>query len=153
MGESRLREIFLKTDNYINGRYLAELTKEVISDLEASKYQFVEWRISIYGRSRTEWDKVSTLLTKDWGSNMILQLAAWVIDNKLISHNVRWLVQIPRLYSMYKATGQVQNFEDIILNVFEPIYLVTKDPSSNPKLHVFLQRVVVRLLSGMKTIG
>jgi hypothetical protein len=28
-GQSRLREIFLKSDNYINGRYLAELTKEV----------------------------------------------------------------------------------------------------------------------------
>lgn len=27
IGESRLREIFLKTDNYIQGRYLAELTK------------------------------------------------------------------------------------------------------------------------------
>lgn len=26
IGESRLREIFLKTDNYINGTYLAELT-------------------------------------------------------------------------------------------------------------------------------
>ena len=39
IGESRLREIFLKTDNYIQGRYLAELTKEVISDLELSKYQ------------------------------------------------------------------------------------------------------------------
>lgn len=57
IGESRLREIFLKTDNYINGRYLAELTKgpstcfhsrfatltsvfsEVMTDLEQSKYQ------------------------------------------------------------------------------------------------------------------
>jgi AMP deaminase len=27
IGESRLREIFLKTDNFIKGRYLAELTK------------------------------------------------------------------------------------------------------------------------------
>lgn len=27
IGESRLREIFLKTDNYIQGRYLAELTQ------------------------------------------------------------------------------------------------------------------------------
>ena len=26
IGESRLREIFLKTDNYIGGRYLADLT-------------------------------------------------------------------------------------------------------------------------------
>ena len=70
IGESRLREIFLKTDNYIKGRYLAEITKEVIYDLESSKYQFVEWRVSIYGRSLDEWDK----------------LAAWVIDNKLVSH-------------------------------------------------------------------
>jgi AMP deaminase len=68
IGESRLREIFLKTDNFIKGRYLAELTRgnwkiiilflidltkkviEVFSDLEASKYQMTEYRISIYGR-------------------------------------------------------------------------------------------------------
>lgn len=28
-GQSRLREIFLKTDNVISGSYLAEITKEV----------------------------------------------------------------------------------------------------------------------------
>jgi AMP deaminase len=50
IGESRLREIFLKTDNLIQGRYLSELSKEVISDLEASRYQMAEYRISIYGR-------------------------------------------------------------------------------------------------------
>ena len=31
IGESRLREIFLKTDNFIKGRYLAELTKGLSS--------------------------------------------------------------------------------------------------------------------------
>jgi AMP deaminase len=41
IGQSRLREIFLKTDNFIKGRYLAEITREVISDLESSKYQMV----------------------------------------------------------------------------------------------------------------
>jgi AMP deaminase len=41
IGESRLREIFLKTDNYIEGRYLAELTREVMNDLEGTKYQVV----------------------------------------------------------------------------------------------------------------
>jgi AMP deaminase len=126
IGESRLRTIFLKTDNFINGRYLAEITKEVISDLESSKYQMVEWRISVYGRSIDEWDK----------------LAAWVVDNKLFSHNVRWLVQIPRLYDVYKATDMVENFEQIIRNIFEPLFEVTQDPSSHPKLHVFLQRVI-----------
>src|SRR3954465_10347865 len=59
IGESRLRTIFLKTDNFINGRYLAEITREVFSDLEASKYQMAEYRISIYGRSEDEWDKLA----------------------------------------------------------------------------------------------
>ncbi|OGM39994.1 AMP deaminase [Aspergillus bombycis] len=126
VGESRLREIFLKTDNYIKGRYLAEITKEVISDLESSKYQMVEWRISIYGRSIQEWDK----------------LAAWVVDNKLFSPNVRWLIQVPRLYDVYKSSGMMENFEQVIANVFQPLFEVTKDPNSHPKLHLFLQRVV-----------
>jgi AMP deaminase len=41
IGQSRLRDIFLKTDNYIKGKYLAEITREVIADLESSKYQMV----------------------------------------------------------------------------------------------------------------
>lgn len=126
VGESRLREIFLKTDNFIQGRYLAEITKEVISDLESSKYQLVEWRISIYGRSTDEWDK----------------LAAWVVDNKLVSHNVRWLIQVPRLYHVYKEEGRLDNFEQVLINVFQPLFEVTKNPSSHPKLHIFLQRVI-----------
>ena len=126
IGESRLREIFLKTDNYINGRYLAELTKEVISDLEASKYQMTEYRISIYGRKADEWDK----------------LAKWVVDNKIFSSNVRWLVQIPRLYNIYKASNTIESFEDVIRNIFTPLFEVTKDPSSHPELHIFLKRVV-----------
>jgi AMP deaminase len=98
IGESRLREIFMKTDNYIQGKYLAEITKEVVSDLESSKYQMAEYRVSVYGRSLDEWDK----------------LAKWVVNNKLFSPNVRWLVQVPRLYNIYKATGHVENFGDII---------------------------------------
>lgn len=126
IGESRLREIFLKTDNFVKGKYLAEITKEVMSDLEQSKYQMAEYRISIYGRSLQEWDK----------------LAAWVVDNKLFSPNVRWLVQIPRLYGLYKGNGNINSFLDIIINVFQPLYEVTRDPSKHPKLHIFLQRVV-----------
>jgi AMP deaminase len=103
IGESRLREIFLKTDNYINGRYLAELTKEVISDLEASKYQMVEWRVSIYGRSRDEWDKLSR----------------WVVNNKLFSHTVRWVIQTPRLYNVYKSSGQIECFQDMITSTMK----------------------------------
>lgn len=80
-GESRLREIFLKTDNHINGQYFAEILKEVMADLEESKYQMAEPRLSIYGRSKNEWD----------------QLASWAVSNDVFSDNVRWLIQIPRL--------------------------------------------------------
>ncbi len=116
MGESRLREIFLKTDNLIKGRYLAELTKEVMNDLEQSKYQMAEYRVSIYGRTRAEWDK----------------LASWVVDNGLFSPNVRWLIQVPRLYDVYKANGTVDNFEQIIRNVFEPLFEVTQNRRAIP---------------------
>lgn len=126
VGESRLRTIFLKTDNDIQGRYLAEITKEVISDLESSKYQMVEWRISVYGRTIDEWDK----------------LAGWIVDNKLFSHNVRWLIQVPRLYDVYKSSGLMENFAQVVENLFLPLFEVTKDPTSHPKLHVFLQRVI-----------
>ena len=34
IGESRLREIFLKTDNFVDGKYLAEITQQVMEDLE-----------------------------------------------------------------------------------------------------------------------
>ena len=121
-----LREVFLKTDNYIKGRYLAEVTREVISDLESSKYQMVEWRLSIYGKSIDEWDK----------------LAAWVVDNKLVSPNVRWLIQIPRLYYQWKQKNVIDNFERMVINIFQPLFEVTGDPTSHPKLHIFLQKVV-----------
>lgn len=57
------------------------LWQEVMSDLEESKYQNAELRLSIYGRSRDEWDK----------------LACWAVNHRVHSNNVRWLVQVPRL--------------------------------------------------------
>ncbi|XVF08298.1 hypothetical protein REPUB_Repub06bG0214600 [Reevesia pubescens] len=125
-GQSRLREIFLKQDNLIQGRFLGELTKQVFSDLAASKYQMAEYRISIYGRKQSEWD----------------QLASWIINNELYSENVVWLIQIPRLYNVYKDMGIVTSFQNILDNIFIPLFEVTVDPDSHPQLHVFLKQVV-----------
>eukprot|EP00798_Chlamydomonas_sp_ICE-L_P024031 gene24031-9608_t len=97
---NRLREIFIKQDNLIHGRFLAELTQEVLNDLEASKYQHAELRISIYGR------------------------------------------KIPRLYNVYRESGIIDNFQQMLDNIFEPLFEVTRDPSSHPQLHVFLSQVV-----------
>ncbi|GLT89407.1 hypothetical protein SLE2022_073880 [Rubroshorea leprosula] len=125
-GQSRLREIFLKQDNLIQGRFLAELTKQVFTDLAASKYQMAEYRLSIYGRKQSEWD----------------QLASWIVNNELYSENVVWLIQIPRLYNVYKEMGIVTSFQNMLDNIFIPLFEVTVDPDSHPHLHVFLKQVV-----------
>lgn len=52
-----------------------------MDDLSESKYQMAEPRISIYGRSHDEWDKLSN----------------WVVENDLYCSNVRWLIQTPRI--------------------------------------------------------
>jgi len=125
-GQSMLREIFMKTDNYMRGRYFAELFKEVITDLEEEKYQMSEPRVSVYGRNVGEWPK----------------LASWFMEHKIFSNNVRWLIQVPRLYHIYKKTGMVNCFADMMFNIFDPLIQVTLDPSVDPSLHYMLQQLV-----------
>ncbi|KAK0181834.1 hypothetical protein PV327_000023 [Microctonus hyperodae] len=126
IGESRLREVFLKTDNYLDGSYFARIIKEVASDLEESKYQNAELRLSIYGKSPEEWDK----------------LASWAIKGDVYSDNVRWLIQIPRLYDIFKLNKLMTNFQEILNNIFLPLFEVTNDPNTHPELHKFLQYVI-----------
>jgi AMP deaminase len=52
-----------------------------MGDLEDSKYQHAELRLSIYGKNPDEWDT----------------LAKWCVKNTMYSGNVSWMVQIPRL--------------------------------------------------------
>lgn len=128
-------------DNLIRGRFLAELTCEVFNDLENSKYQHAEMRISIYGRKqaraggRARCRRRRALLLcgaavaageaarSMLGTALSLMhnaratqvewdiLAAWVVANNLASDNVVWLIQIPRLYNVYRDQGIIENFE------------------------------------------
>lgn len=125
IGKSVLREIFIKTDNKVSGKYFAHIIKEVMSDLEESKYQNAELRLSIYGRSYKEWDS----------------LAHWAVSHKVHSNNVRWLVQIPRLYDVFRSKKQVNNFQEILENIFLPLFEVTVNPASHPELHLFLEHM------------
>ncbi|XP_039434055.1 AMP deaminase 2 isoform X3 [Culex pipiens pallens] len=126
IGESRLREVFLKTDNYLNGKYFANIIKEVASDFEESKYQNAELRLSIYGKSPDEWFK----------------LAKWAIDGNVASNNIRWLIQIPRLYDIFKTNKLMSSFQQILDNVFKPLFEATNNPNQHPELHKFLQYVI-----------
>ncbi|KAL0819360.1 hypothetical protein ABMA28_007484 [Loxostege sticticalis] len=126
VGESRLREVFLKTDNYLNGKYFARIIKEVIADLQENKYSYVEPRISIYCKNRNEWSK----------------LASWALQNDVHSPHVRWLVQVPRLYDIYRINKLLKNFQEFLNNLFDPLFQVSLDPSSNPELHKFLTHMI-----------
>ena len=69
--------------------------------MDATKYQLAEYRLSIYGRKAAEWDT----------------LAAWVCNNQLYSENVVWMIQLPRLYNVYKEQGILRSFQDMLDNV------------------------------------
>ncbi|MCP9257352.1 AMP deaminase 2 [Dirofilaria immitis] len=117
VGESTLREIFIKTDNYVGGKYFADVLKEVLSDLEDSKYQHAEPRLSIYGHNKEEWDK----------------LAKWAIANDVYSVNARC--------DVYRSKKMVKNFDEMLDNIFTPLFEVTNDPESHPDLFRFLQQI------------
>ena len=93
------------------------------------RYQQAEYRISIYGRSKKEWD----------------QLADWIVDHELYSPHNRWLIQVPRLYGMYQSSRSLRTFGEMLDNIFVPLFEVTNDPSSHPKLHLMLQHTVITL--------
>ncbi|KAK1875663.1 AMP deaminase 3 [Dissostichus eleginoides] len=125
VGASELREIFLKTDNYMNGEYFASIIKEVAHDLEESKYQHAEPRVSIYGRSPEEWDSLSK----------------WFINHKVYSPNMRWIIQVPRIYDIFKEKKLVPNFSKMLENIFLPLFEATVNPQKHKHLNVFLQYV------------
>lgn len=126
-GQSVLREIFLKVDNYMNGKYLGEITKELMNDLHETKYTLVEWRLSIYGKKISEWKTLSN----------------WFYRYHLAHSNVRWMIQIPRLYAIYKnANNGIQSFAELLYNIFNPLFEVSLNPSSDIELHCFLQTIV-----------
>uniref|UniRef100_A0A673FPS9 AMP deaminase n=1 Tax=Sinocyclocheilus rhinocerous TaxID=307959 RepID=A0A673FPS9_9TELE len=111
VGASELREIYLKTDNYIKGEYFARLIKEVAHDLEESKYKHAE------------------------------PLSHWFIQHKVYSPNMRWIIQVPRIYDIFKSRKLIPNFAKMLENIFLPLFEATVNPQKHKELHVFLKYV------------
>ena len=42
---------------------------------------------------------------------------------------------------MYKEQGIIETFEQMLDNIFTPLFEVTKDPTTHPQLHLFLKQV------------
>uniref|UniRef100_A0A8C9TAJ0 AMP deaminase n=1 Tax=Scleropages formosus TaxID=113540 RepID=A0A8C9TAJ0_SCLFO len=125
VGASELRDLYLKTENHINGEYFANIIKEVANDLEEAKYQYAEPRLSIYGCNANEWNKLS----------------CWFNRHRVYSPNLKWMIQIPRIYDVFRGRNFVPNFGKMLENIFLPVFQATIDPHSNPELSVFLRHV------------
>ncbi|XP_005989754.1 AMP deaminase 3 isoform X2 [Latimeria chalumnae] len=125
VGASELRDLYLKTDNYMDGEYFARIIKEVAHELEESKYQHTEPRLSIYGRSPSEWDS----------------LAKWFIKHRMYSPNMRWIIQVPRIYDIFRAKQLLPNFGEMLENIFLPLFEATINPGEHKELHLFLKYV------------
>jgi AMP deaminase len=141
-GVKSLREVFLKHDNFVQGRFLADITQEVIGgDAHNCDHVYLEPRLSIYGRSENEWEV----------------LAAWIVRYNLVSKRVKWMVQIPRIFRKIaesmasvdaSAAGRF-SFQTMLCNIFKPLFEVTADPRRHPNLH---QASCVRAASDSRRI-
>ncbi|NWS74403.1 AMPD1 deaminase, partial [Crotophaga sulcirostris] len=125
VGASELRDLYLKTENAINGEYFATIIKEVGSDLEDAKYQHAEPRLSIYGRSPEEWHK----------------LASWFNTHRVYSPNMKWMIQVPRIYDVFRAKNFLPHFGKMLENIFVPIFEATINPQAHKELSVFLRHI------------
>ena len=72
MGVGLLREIYIKTNNFIGGRYFAEIIKQVMKELEDQKYVMAELRLSVYGVKYSEFT----------------ELAKWAIEQKVSAYGL-----------------------------------------------------------------
>ncbi|XP_036068828.1 AMP deaminase 1 isoform X1 [Oryzias melastigma] len=125
VGASELRDLYLKTENHISGEYFATIIKEVAGDLEEAKYQYAEPRLSIYGCNPNEWTKLSS----------------WFVKHRVFSPNLKWMIQVPRIYDIFRGRNFVPHFGKMLENIFLPVFQATIDPQSNPDLSIFLKHV------------
>ena len=130
--QSELRKLFLRYDNCMNGEYLCEITKEVLKKMKEQETCYAEWRISVNGKNGKNGE-----IGYEWNV-----LSKWIIENELHDKQIRWLIQIPRKYDVNKRKGYVNNFGDMLRNIFQPLFEVTLNPNKNMELYIFLQMIV-----------
>merc|ERR1711990_873051 len=70
------------------------------------------------------------------------KLANWAVNNDVYSSHLKWLIQVPRIYDIYKKNGQAGNFEGFLKNIFGPVIVATLNPKAYPELARFLEHVV-----------
>ena len=126
-----LREIFLSTSNYMGGRYFAELTKRTFDLYKLDAFTFAENRLIVHGKHMNEWE----------------ELAQWFDRYGMASSQNRWMISLPRNYRRLKQAKILNNFGEVLMNMFQPLWEVSLHPAQHTKFHYFLTHV-----SGFDTV-
>ena len=67
----------------------------------------------VYGKSYGEFDS----------------LAKWAVNHQVYSDQVRWLIQVPRIYDIFRKNKTIKSFGEFLNNIFTPVM----EASINPK--------------------
>lgn len=136
-----MRQIFLKTENHIAGRYFAELLKIVVDRHEKAKghTSACEMRLSIYGMGRSEWRDLAKWVLREWDSEDF--------PGPMVSTHNRWHIQIPRLWRIYSQKPPQEglakrSFQDMLENLFVPLFEATLNPEKHPEVAELLTHIV-----------
>ena len=121
----QIRNIFLSTENFLQGRYFAELTKRTLELYKLDEFTFSENRLRLFGKSQAEWPN----------------LAMWFDRYGMASSQNRWMVNLPRGYRKLRRQNIVKTFAEYLDNIFLPLWEVSLHPAKNPKFHYFLTHV------------
>ncbi len=80
------------------------------------------------GRARNEWSR----------------LAHWFMRHGLDQlHDMRFMIQMPRLFAMLRNEGSVASFAELIRNMFEPLFLARGD-CMRARAHLRAEQFAVR---------
>jgi AMP deaminase len=131
-GNSELHDVFLTVNNYMGGRYFAELTKLVLENNKQDENSFSEMRLEVRGESPTEWN----------------QLAQWFDRYGMATSQNRWVIRMPRNYAKLRAAGKVKDFGEFLENLFSPLWEVSLRPAEHTKTHYLLSYI-----SGFDCVG
>nr|CCD14792.1 unnamed protein product [Trypanosoma congolense IL3000] len=121
----QMRTTFLDPNNFMKGRYFAELTKRTLDLYQEDAFSFSENRLVISGKSKDEW----------------AILAHWFDRYGMASRQNRWMISLPRRYRRLRQQGIVRNFGEYLDNIFQPLWEVSLHPAEDIRFHYFLTHV------------
>lgn len=124
-GEEKMRTIFMSPENIQKGKYFAEVIGQVF-DLAKQGNISLEPRLTLFGKSRDELDMI----------------AEWVVTHDLMPKHVRWMLQVPRIFPFWLSQKALSNFQQMLDNIYIPLFEVTVNPASHPYLAKLLEHVV-----------